>query len=91
MVQMFSFTEDERAYLTEMRKITTDARGNEVLVGLTLEETDFYINHTRQRITGEDNQRNGGKYLDLHEKHERARLEILGAEIYLRDENPTLH
>ncbi len=88
---MFSFTDDERAYLTEMRKITTDTRGNEVLVGLTLEETEFYINHTRQRITGEDNRCNGDKYLELHEKHERVRLEILGTEIYLRDENPTLH
>ena len=70
---MFSFTDDERAYLTEMRAITTDAIGNEVLVGLTLEETAFYMDHARQFVTGERDHRNADRYLELHEKHEAAR------------------
>ena len=88
---MFSFTDDERAYLTEMRAITTDAIGNEVLVGLTLEETAFYMDHARQFGTGERDHRNADRYLELHDKHEAARLGVLGAEIYLRNEDPPRH
>ncbi len=88
---MFTFTDDERAYLSEMRAISTDANGNEILVGLTLEETAFYMNYTRKRITGEDDHLHGERYLELHNKHEQARFEVLGAEIHLRTEKPTFH
>lgn len=88
---MFSFTYDERANLTEMRAITTDASGKEVLVGLTLEETAFYMDHTRQRSAGKHDHRNDDRYLELHDKHDGARLSVIGAEIFLRNENPTFH
>jgi hypothetical protein len=88
---MFSFTDDERAYLSEMRAMSTDASGNEILVGLTLEETAFYMNYTRKRLTGEHDHQHGERYLELHDKHEQARLEVLGTEIHLRTEKTTFH
>lgn len=88
---MFSFTNDERAHLTEMRAITTDINGHEILVGLTLEETAFYMNHSRQFLTGDRDRHNAERYLELHNKHEAARFAVLGAEIYRRNENPQLH
>lgn len=88
---MFTFTNDERAYLTEMRAITTDTNGIEFLVGLTLEETAFYMGHARKFLTGDRDRHKADRYLELHDKHEAARFDVLGAEIYLRNENPPLH
>jgi hypothetical protein len=81
---MFSFTENERAYLNEMRAIITDPDGNEILTSLTMEETVFYMDYTRQFRTGKYDQRHTGRYLKLHDKHEAARLGALGIEQYLR-------
>ena len=89
---MFSFSDDERAYLTEMRGITTDSSGREILVGLTLDETAFYIEYARASILGlSRDQEQSDRYLELHEKHERARLAILAAENQLRVDNPQRH
>ena len=88
---MFEFTEDERGALTESRSITTDAQGQEVLVGLTLDETAVYMMHRRKFLIGDRDRKNRETYLKLHDKHERARLEVLGTEIYLRNENPPRH
>jgi hypothetical protein len=72
-----------------MRAITTNAQGREVLVGLTLDETVFYMDFARRFLTDRDrNPENGDKYLELHEKHECARFEVLGTEIYVRNGNP---
>jgi hypothetical protein len=88
---MFTFTDDERASLGWMRGITQDPQGRAVLVGLTFEETDFYITYRRkfftpQRDRGHEHQR---RYLELHRKHEIARLEMVSTEIHLRNENST--
>lgn len=88
---MFKFTDDERCYLNEMRAITTDTTGNEVLVGLNLEETKWYMKYSRDFLSGNQSSKNKNYYLELHEKHEKARLEILGAEIYIRNESPLVH
>ena len=87
---MFEFTEAERAYKTEMRAITKDSQGREVLVGLTIEETVFYMEYVRNRMQGHNDSQNGARYLELHEKHERARFAVLGAEHYVRTENPPI-
>jgi hypothetical protein len=42
--------DSDRAYLLEMRSLATDAEGREVLVGLNLEETAFYMAHVRDRV-----------------------------------------
>ena len=78
-------------HLSEMRAISTDSQANEVLVGLTLEETALYMAHSRAFLTDERDRTNRKKYLELHDKHEKARLEVLGAEIYVRNERPPLH
>ena len=38
---MTMLTNEYRTYLTEMRALSVDSEGNEVLVGLTLEELSF--------------------------------------------------
>ena len=88
---MFIFTDDERASLGRMRGITRDLHGRAVLVGLTFEETDFYITYRRKFLTPQrdrdrENQR---RYLELHRKHEIARLEVTAGEIRLRNESAT--
>jgi hypothetical protein len=89
---MAKLSDSQRAYLIEMRALTTDRGGNDVLVGLTPEETDFYLAYGDGRINGEHRSREDGKkYLFLHEKHERERLAVLGAERQARVEHPTKH
>lgn len=88
---MYAFTDDERKYLFEMRAIKTNIDGTEVLVGLDHEETAFYMEYSKRRIAGEDNHQDGDRYLELHEKHEKARLNAIALEIELRKENPTFH
>jgi hypothetical protein len=85
------FTEQERASFGWMRGITQDSEGRPVLIGLTFEETDFYITYRRKFLTPERdrNREHQRLYLELHRKHEIARLQLLGAEIVLRNENPT--
>jgi hypothetical protein len=73
---MFTFTDQERAYQTEMRGIGTDSQGREVLVGLTFEETDFYMHHVRAFAAGHRDREARQRYLDLHHKHELLRLAI---------------
>jgi len=86
-----ALTDEQRAHLTEMRALTTDEQGREVLVGLTHAETVFYLEYGRRRIAGERSTKDRERYLELHEQHERARQQILGAEIQRRSENPPLH
>ena len=81
---MFTFTDAERAYLVEMRGLTTDAQGNELLVGLTLDETAEYMGFARR-----ESPKDSGRYLALHAKYENARLSVLGAEHELRVDTPT--
>src|SRR4051812_7464272 len=51
-IKMSFFTEADRSYLTEMRAITMDGQGREVLVGLSAEETEFYMRYTKSRMKG---------------------------------------
>lgn len=88
---MIEFTDAERVYLSEMRAITTDAKGREVLAGLTIEETATYIEYSRARVAGTQSRAGRKEYLALHDKHERTRLEVLGTEIFVRNENPQRH
>lgn len=83
---MTIFSAAERAHLIEMRAISTDSQGREVLVGLTFEETDFYMNYLRDKSDSSMKQR----YLKLYEKHESARLAVLIAEKELRIYNQTI-
>lgn len=85
----------DRAFLTEMRAISTDSNGREVLVGLTADETDWYFAYCDRRISGAHRGPNYSddpdRFLALDDEHERARLEVLGAEMQKRTNNPTAH
>jgi len=59
---------------------TSDADGNRVLFGLTMEETKFHEAYLRTRTTAERRRRAREelearrlRFLELHAKHERAR------------------
>jgi hypothetical protein len=83
-----------RAHLTEMRAIATDQDGREVLVGLTFEETEWYFDYQAQRLSGQrgrDHTTNRRRFLALYEKHEQARLQVIGAEFQKQTDNPTSH
>jgi len=84
------FTDAERDVLNEMRALSTDSEGREILVGLTIEETVFCMEYVRNRMQGHNDSQNGARYLELHEKHECARFAVLGAEHYIRTENPPI-
>jgi hypothetical protein len=73
-----------------MSAISTDPKGHEVLVGLTLDETAEFMAHRRAFERGERDGGNRERHLELHDKHERARLEVLGTEIFLRNEKPPI-
>jgi len=87
------FTDADRAYLAKMRAITTNAQGQEVLVGLSAEETAFYMAYAKQRKEGPHKSGDGDqdRYLELHDKHEHARFAVLAAENQLRNDNPQRH
>ena len=87
---MIKFTDAERAWHTEMRGLAVDEEGRWVLVGLTMEETEFYMTHIRRRSFGDRDRvpANRARFLDLHQKHEIARLQIIEAENYVRREDP---
>jgi DNA-binding MarR family transcriptional regulator len=89
---VLDLTDSQRAFYTEMRCLSTDAQGNEVLVGLTIEETEFYLQYIRQRRDRNfHNPEARKRYLGLHDKHDIARLAVLYAEIEKRNTDPTEH
>lgn len=68
----FQLSDAEREYLRETKALDIDPRGREVLIGMTVAETAWYINQSH-RILGR-HRTDRQKYLELHQKHERARL-----------------
>jgi hypothetical protein len=82
---MFIFTENERVCLREFRALATDSGGNEVLAGLSVEETAFLMSHRRKFVIGIRDHDAKKRALELNKKHEIVRLSILGAEIQRRN------
>lgn len=91
LMKVSDLSTERQAHLKEMRAIDKDSEGNEVFVGLTVEETSFYLNYVQQRLAGDDDPTDGERYLKLHDKHEKARFSVLGAEHTLRTEKPSIH
>lgn len=78
---MLPFTSEERAFFSKERHaLVKDAKGTELLVGLTEAETERYMHLLRlRRILDEPDATS--QFLALHQKHERARsmkIAILG-------------
>jgi hypothetical protein len=88
MMLRFSFTDKERESLNKLHAIAIDTSENEILIGLTLEETAFYMDFTRKYLAGEQNEHSLTSYLSLHDKHEAARLGALGMAHYLQRATP---
>lgn len=87
---MFEFTAIERASLNEMRSITTDGQGREVLVGLDYTETEQFMNRRRRCAAGLRDDEGRAAWLALARRHDLARLQVLGAEIALRNDKTSM-
>lgn len=88
---MAKISDDDRAYLSEMRAIATDKNGNETLVGLTEEETEFYLDYSRRSILGQTTEEERDRYITLNDRHEPARTAVISAESELRVDNRAKH
>jgi hypothetical protein len=90
---MIELDPGEREFMTEMRKLSVNSQGEEILVGLTVEETHFCIAASKRRMrsdsTPEPTER--AAYAALMEKHEMARQQVLAAEHILRVSKPMRH
>lgn len=85
-----------RGYMEELRMLSRDAEGREVLVGLTFEDSEWYLAYSDAGVSEDGrSERRAGKspeeieaetarYLALHDRHEMARLQIVGAEMEAR-------
>ncbi len=91
MPKQLPITKSERAYLAEMRALSTDKEGNEVVAGLTSEESLFYVLYAQRDLEGRTTKSDTSQYLALHDRHEKVRLAVLGAEMSLRDASPPIH
>lgn len=90
---MVEFTDGERSWHEEMRGITKDANGRDVLVGLTMEETEFYLTYSR-RFGARDRDRdpaNQARMAELRRKHDIARCQVIGAEVEARNDGSPRH
>lgn len=79
------FDAGERAYLNEMRMLSTDNAGNEIFVGLTVDESQEYYRFTRLHHRDNGDSAATERYLALNGKLEAARFAVLNAEIDARD------
>ena len=77
MARQFEFSPSERNYLEELRALGKDTNGREVLIGLTFEETAWYViqSHT---ILGR-HRADRVRYVELHDKHEKALRKLQAA------------
>lgn len=90
---MIEFSDSERSFLEQMRGLARDDDGQEVLVGLTAEETEFYVLYGRKRASGERNRdpSSRDRYLALHQKHDLARQQVIHAENEARRDGSPRH
>jgi len=87
---MLKFQPGARAYLSEIRALSTDKDDNEVFVGLTAKESLWYANYLEESFSGNIDRFDGSqeKYLALHDKHEEARRTVLAGESLMRAQKP---
>jgi hypothetical protein len=65
--------EKYRSIILHMRGVTSDANGEDVLVGLTAAETAEFFHHVENPDPA--NQEATDRYLELHERYAAARLD----------------
>ena len=84
-LRMFVFTDAERVIRSQDRAIVLNEAGREVLVGLTEEETAVYMDYVRRYglnkrlwTQARPDKAERATLLELHDKHETARLAAIG-------------
>ncbi|NYT57497.1 hypothetical protein H0A65_01010 [Alcaligenaceae bacterium] len=79
---MLEFQPGARAYLLEIRALSTDKDDNEVFVGMTIDESVWYQKYLDESFSGTADRLDGSqeKYLALHDRHEEARQTVIEAE-----------
>ena len=70
MHQSFVFSDSERADLNRIKALATDSRGRDVLVGLSFEETAWYVKQSHMLLGRHRADR--VRFVELHRKHEKA-------------------
>ncbi len=88
---MLDLTVEEREELTLSGALAIDAAGQEILVGLTVEESMFLIEHRKRFLAGDRDYDSHKRSIELTIKHEASRLAVLGSKIQKRHKNPTFH
>lgn len=83
---MLKFEPGARAYLSEIRALSTDQDDNEVFVGMTVKESVWYQSYLEESFSGiaTRSDESEEKYLALHDKHEEARRTVLAGESLMR-------
>lgn len=83
---MLKLQPGERAYLSEIRALSTDQDDNDVFVGLTAKESQWYQDYLEASFNGNADRDDGAqeKYLALHDRHEEARRTVLAGESLMR-------
>jgi hypothetical protein len=79
-----------------MRGLALDGQGRKHLVGLTVEESVWYLDHLKRdrsndRRSVEEMDRDSERFEELENRYQRARFGILGAENELRNDKPSLN
>lgn len=79
---MLELQPEARAYLLQIRALSTNEDGNDVFVGLTAEESVWYANYLKESFGGTADRSEGpqSKYFALQDRHEAARLAVLVSE-----------
>ncbi len=84
-------TEPEREYLREMRALAVGPDGVEHLVGLTLDETIFYVRFSLEPVSGDFPSRTDSeRYLGLQRRHETSRLAVISEDSLMNRKSPSL-
>lgn len=85
---MLKLQPDARAYLSEIRALSTDKDDNVVFVGLTAKESVWYADYLEASFNGNTDRDEASqeKYFALQDKHEEARRTVLAGESLMRSQ-----
>jgi hypothetical protein len=86
-------TDKQRAAKQSFSSLSTDGEGNEILVGLTFEESGWFLDYQDRRLKPRRDDRaheDKLRYLELASRHDFARVQVLGA-VYEAKQKPTWH
>lgn len=97
-MQTLDLSEGERSFLTDTRALSIDLNSDEILVGLSRDESLWYLDwisrdtaRRRDRSLRDTTWEEQDRYLELQGRHEAARLQVIGAESAKRVFNPTIN